>query len=65
MDIFKDEITNQLRKLTKLENISLEIPPDNKLGDYAFPCFELAKQHKKNPMQVAQELSKGFKKLRS
>jgi arginyl-tRNA synthetase len=62
MDIFQDEITNQLKKLTKLENISLEMPPDQKLGDYAFPCFEIAKLNKKNPVQVAQELSKGFAK---
>ncbi len=34
----------------------LEIPPDPKLGDFAFPCFKLAKQFRKGPPQVAQEL---------
>ncbi|MBW2987638.1 arginine--tRNA ligase, partial [Candidatus Woesearchaeota archaeon] len=34
----------------------LEIPPDTTLGDYAFPCFALAKIKKKSPQQIAQEL---------
>jgi arginyl-tRNA synthetase len=34
----------------------LEIPPDPKLGDFAFPCFRLAKQFKKSPAQVAQQI---------
>ena len=33
----------------------LEIPPDPNLGDFAFPCFKLAKQYRKAPPQVAQE----------
>ena len=35
----------------------LEIPPDPKLGDFAFPCFKLAKKFKKAPPQIAQELA--------
>jgi len=34
----------------------LEIPPDPSLGDYAFPCFGLAKQLKKAPVAIAAEL---------
>jgi arginyl-tRNA synthetase len=34
----------------------LEIPPDPKLGDFAFPCFRLAKQFRKAPPAVAQQL---------
>ena len=34
----------------------LEIPPDPKLGDFAFPCFRLAKQYKKAPPQIAQKI---------
>src|SRR4051812_36741253 len=34
----------------------LEIPPDPKLGDFAFPCFKLAKQYRKSPPQVAQQI---------
>ncbi len=46
----------------------IEIPPSPELGDYAFPCFVLAKQLKKSPNQIAQELaikikSKEFEKV--
>ena len=34
----------------------LEIPPEPKLGDFAFPCFKLAKQLKKAPPQISQSL---------
>lgn len=37
--------------------INLEIPPDPKLGDYAFPCFGLARVMKKNPADIAREIA--------
>ncbi len=39
----------------------LEIPKDVKLGDYAFPCFTLAKKFKKNPAEIAQDLCEKIK----
>lgn len=39
----------------------LEIPPDEKLGDYAFPCFGLAKKFKKAPDKIAAELASQIK----
>ncbi len=39
-------------KISKL----LEIPPDPKMGDLAFPCFQLAKIFKKGPNVIATEL---------
>ena len=43
----------------------LETPPDQKMGDVAFPCFDLAKSLKRNPAEIATELAvkigpKGF-----
>ncbi|MCM3439610.1 arginine--tRNA ligase [Metabacillus halosaccharovorans] len=35
----------------------LEVPPKQEMGDYAFPCFVLAKELKKAPAQIAQEIS--------
>jgi arginyl-tRNA synthetase len=35
----------------------LEIPPDPKLGDFAYPCFRLAKERKAAPPQVAQQIA--------
>src|SRR3989338_351789 len=61
MDEFKDAIIKFLKKETKLENIGLETPPNSEMGDYAFPCFVLAKELKKSPNEIAQELSKKFK----
>ena len=57
---FKEEIIKALKKEIK-EEISLEIPPDSSLGDYALPCFSLAKTFRKNPNEVALELSKKIK----
>jgi arginyl-tRNA synthetase len=36
---------------------SLEVPPDAALGDYAFPCFRLAKSLRKAPPAIADQLS--------
>ena len=35
----------------------LTIPPDATMGDVAFPCFELAKQLKRNPAEIAVEIA--------
>ncbi len=61
MDEFKGDILKFLKKETKLENIPLEVPPNPEMGDYAFPCFLLAKEWKKNPFDIAKELSAKFK----
>ncbi len=34
----------------------VEIPPEDKMGDYAIPCFAMAKKMHRNPMQIALEL---------
>ncbi|HLD05635.1 MAG TPA: arginine--tRNA ligase [Candidatus Nanoarchaeia archaeon] len=39
----------------------IETPPDPKLGDLSFPCFELAKTKKKAPPVIAIELSQTLK----
>lgn len=36
----------------------LELPPDSAMGDYALPCFKLAKSMRKAPALIAEELSK-------
>ena len=36
----------------------IEVPPDFKMGDYAFPCYTLSKALKKSPNVIASELSK-------
>ncbi len=57
---FKQEIAKQIAKVTNLDEKELEsyieTPKDVKNGDYAFPCFRLAKELKKAPMQIASEI---------
>ena len=38
----------------------IEIPPENIPGDFAFPCFQLAKQAKSNPNAIAKQLAEKF-----
>lgn len=35
---------------------TMEIPPEEKMGDLALPCFAMAKKMHKKPMQIAKEL---------
>ena len=57
---FKLEIAKLIAEITKIDTNELEsyleIPPDSKMGDYAFPCFRLAKILKKSPPAIAEEI---------
>ena len=51
----------------KIENMDeqsvagmLEVPPTNDMGDYALPCFRLAKVLRKSPALIASELAASF-----
>jgi arginyl-tRNA synthetase len=61
----KKLIVDLLHKHIKLkkENIKslIEIPPSPELGDYAFPCFLLAKKQKRNPVDISTELARKIK----
>ena len=43
----------------------IETPPDMALGDFAFPCFRLAKQFRKSPQMISQEIASGLTDLPS
>lgn len=58
--MFKEEIMRAIGEQVK-GDIVLESPPDASLGDFAFPCFAQAKEFKKAPNQIAQELAKKIK----
>lgn len=62
---FKKEIAKNIADAVdiKQEEISefLEVPKDLKNGDYAFPCFRLAKILKKSPQQIATEIQSSIK----
>lgn len=57
---FKEKIAQSIAKATNLNEQELEtyieIPKDSNKGDYAFPCFRLAKELKKAPPIIANEI---------
>ncbi|MDE6667549.1 MAG: arginine--tRNA ligase [Clostridia bacterium] len=38
----------------------IAMPPNSEMGDYALPCFKLAKVFRKSPVQIAEELKNTF-----
>lgn len=65
MTDFKEIIAKQLEKMDLglgFEEIYklIEIPPQDNMGDYSFPCFSLAKTLRKNPTLIAEDLAKEF-----
>jgi arginyl-tRNA synthetase len=55
--IISKHIAACIPELTETSILSLlEVPPDFNLGDYAFPCFSLAKQLHKSPVKIAEVL---------
>lgn len=64
---FKSEIAKILKK--EIEGLSLEdlyllleIPQDEGMGDYALPCFKLAKELRKAPNVIAEEIKEKISK---
>src|SRR3989344_2594822 len=62
--MFRGKIASILEKELKDAKLSksaiheaLEIPPSTEMGDYAFPCFSLAKVLRKNPSEIAKTLA--------
>ncbi len=58
---FVDEIVLQVSKVTEMScgdvRALIETPPKPEMGDYALPCFALAKIFRKAPHLIAEELS--------
>ena len=58
---FKSIIAEKISKITELDKNELEmyieVPPNTDLGDYAFPCFKLAKSLRKAPPAIAAEIA--------
>lgn len=62
--MIKDYVIDKLSEITGLDTETvgnlLEVPPEQKMGDLAFPCFTLAKTLRKAPPLIAKELSENF-----
>ena len=60
MGYFENIIAQKISNISGIDskdlNQYLEVPPDMNMGDFALPCFKLAKEMKKSPMIIAEEL---------
>ncbi len=53
-----------IAKKLNVENVTaadIALPPNSEMGDFALPCFKLAKIFRKSPVQIAEGLKNGFK----
>lgn len=60
----KEHVDMDIESIEKL----VEIPPKPEMGDFAFPCFQLAKAFRKAPNMIAEEMKdkingEGFEKV--
>ena len=57
---FKEIISNAISNVTNISQYELktyiEVPKESNNGDYAFPCFRLAKELKKAPQMIATDI---------
>ncbi len=59
----KEAIIKLLTQAGVTGPIEFTIPPKPEMGDLCFPCFEIAKAQKRNPVEVAKELESGMLNL--
>lgn len=57
-EVIKSNVDIELEDIEKL----IEIPPKSEMGDYAFPCFQLAKILRRDPNIIAKELKNKLNK---
>lgn len=63
MEKFKTIVIDLLKKEFPDKEIILNVPPKVAMGDLAFPCFSLAKDMKKSPIEIAKDLRDRFQDL--
>ena len=65
MTNFKNIIAKEISKIVNIQEKELEtyieVPKDSSNGDYAFPCFRLAKELKKAPPIIAEDIKEKLK----
>ena len=57
---FKQEIAKMISKTIDMNENEIkeyiETPKNLKMGDYSFPCFRMAKELKKSPVEIANQI---------
>ena len=56
---YREYIANKLNT-EGVEAADVALPPNSAMGDYALPCFKLAKVMRKSPVQIAEDLKNSF-----
>ncbi|NEZ46950.1 arginine--tRNA ligase [Clostridium niameyense] len=63
---YKKLVAERIKEKTELDieliEKLIEIPPKSEMGDFAFPCFQLAKTFRKAPNMIAAELKESINK---
>src|SRR3989339_1700457 len=62
---YKKEITEEVNRILGSDLIvagDIAYPPNPEMGDLSLPMFKLAKELKKNPIEVAEDLMRNIKK---
>lgn len=59
---FKNVIADELKKVTNIESVGeyIEVPANKEMGDLSLPCFKLAKEMKKAPQIIANEINENL-----
>ena len=64
MTDYKELIATKIAEITSTNKDDIknyiEVPQNTDMGDFAFPCFRLAKALKKSPMQIAEDIKSQF-----
>ncbi len=62
---YKEYIGSKIAETINIEaekiSMYIEIPKDKNMGDYAFPCFKLAKELRKSPQLIASDIKEKIK----
>lgn len=61
---YKELISKAIKKSIGIEDELegyIEVPPNREMGDYAFPCFSLAKTLRKAPQIIANDIKENIK----
>ncbi len=64
LQVVEEQLTDILKKAGVKGEIEFSKPPKPEMGDFAFACFDIAKEKEKNPAEVAKGLDKKIGKVK-
>mgnify|MGYP000630916130 CR=1 FL=1 len=60
MDL-KNKLLKDIKKLTGLTDINLEVPPNSSMGEYSLPCFKLGRDPNKEAIKLKNKIREFLK----